>query len=176
MILRRIRLFGKRQAGFTLIEIIVAMAITGLIGLGALMANAQVLNQTAKNSDYTAASRNVMNAIYWISRDAQMAHTINGTSGFPGTSNLTISWTIWDDASDQIVYYVENNTLKRSYSAGGGPPNVTVIAEYINTGASMTYCSLDDGKLTVTVTSTIGEGTRIINVTRSQETSCRPKL
>ncbi len=74
--------FCKEQAGYTLIELMAAMVITGLIGLGATISIFQVLTQTSKNSDYTTASRNAMNAIHWISRDAMMAQTMDGVERF----------------------------------------------------------------------------------------------
>ena len=83
MMFRKLKALHKNPAGFTLIEMIAALAITGLIGMGASIASAQVLNQTSRNNDTTAASRNAMNALHWISRDAFMAQSINGTAGFP---------------------------------------------------------------------------------------------
>ena len=40
--------------------LIAALAITGFIGLGAATATVQVLNRSAKNSDYTTASRHTI--------------------------------------------------------------------------------------------------------------------
>ena len=103
----------KNQRGFTLVEMMVALAIISFVSLGATMANAQILAQTARNNDYTTATRQALNAVHWISRDAQMSHSINGSSGFPDAENLVITWTQWDNTEHTAVYSVQSNQLKR---------------------------------------------------------------
>lgn len=176
MILRNIRLFSKDQRGFTLVEMLASLAIAGLIGLGATMANAQVMNQTARNNDYTTASRHTLNALHWISRDTQMAQTIDGVAGFPATSNLTLTWTEWDNTVNQVVFSVVNGQLMRSYSVDGGAPSVTLVAEYINSDAQMTNCVSGNGILTIKITGSVGEGSTVVNVTKLREIASRPKL
>ena len=163
------------QAGFTLIEVIVAVAITGLIGLGASVATAQVLNQTTKNNDYTLASRNALNALYWISHDASMAQTINGTEGFPQTEDLSLYWIGWDNTRYSANYTLENGVLKRIYSENG-EVTTTIIASNINPNSSMTCCVLDNGILTVTITGSVGEGDKVVNVTKVRDITPRPNL
>ena len=163
------------QAGFTLIEIIAAVAITGLIGFGASIATGQVLNQTTRNNDYTLASRNALNALYWISLDASMAQTVNGTEGFPQTEDLSLYWKGWDNTEYSANYTLEDGELKRIYSKNG-QVTTTVIAPNINDDALMTHCALDDGILTVTLTSSVGEGDKVINVTKVRKIIPRPSL
>ena len=163
------------QAGFTLIEIVAAVAITGLIGLGASIATAQVLTQTTRNNDYTLASRNTLNALYWISLDASMAQSINGTDGFPQTEDLSLSWKDWDNNEYSANYTLENGVLKRIYSENG-QVTTTVIASYIDSGASMTYCEFDNNILTVTITGSVGEGDKVVSVTEVRKISPRPGL
>ena len=167
------RLINK-QRGFALIEVIAALTIMSLIGFGAAAATVQVLNQSARNSDYTTASRHTMNAIYWISRDAQMAQTIGpeGASGFP----LTLSWTEWDNSEHQVTYAIEGDKLRRSYSIDGGEPGHTVVAQYINPVAENTTCEFAGGMLTVEVTTTVGDGTHAISVTKVREIMPRTGL
>ena len=173
--MNRLRRLHKSGAGFTLIEIMVSILITSLIGLGATMGSAQVLNETIKNNDYTTASRNAMNAVYWIGRDAQMAQVISGTIGFPLASNLSLAWTDWNDSSHNATYSVTNGQLKRSYSIDGAVTD-TLIAEFINSSANKTFCSSANGTLLLTITSSVGEGSKVIDVTRVREMTARPQL
>ena len=174
MIFRKIKLFHKNQSGFTLIEVIVSMAITGFIGLGANMSIVQLLNETSRNNDFTTASRNAMNAIYWIGRDAQMAQVISGAAGFPGTNGLSLSWIDWDNGAHTAVYSIEDGQLWRNYTFDG--TTKTLIAEYINPSANMTSCTSVNGTLTLTITSSVGGGSRVIDVTRIRAMTARPLL
>lgn len=176
MILRNIRLFSQDQKGFTLIEMLASLAIAGLVGLGATIANAQVMEQTARNNDYTTASRHTLNALQWLSRDIQMAQTVAGADGFPATSNLTLTWVEWDNTVNQVDYSVVNGQLWRSFSVDGGDPGLTLVAEYINSDPEMTNCVSDNGTLTIEITGSVGAGSTIVNVTKVREIVSRPKL
>jgi prepilin-type N-terminal cleavage/methylation domain-containing protein len=175
MIFRKIKLFSRNQHGVTLIETLVSLAITGIIGVGAAMSSAQVLNETSRNNDYTTASRNAMNAVHWISRDAQMAQVISGYSGFPQTSDLSLAWIDWNNCSYNATYSLENGQLRRRYSVDGEITE-TLIAEYINPATNSTNCSSVNGTLLLTITSSVGEGSRVVDVTRVREMTARPKL
>jgi prepilin-type N-terminal cleavage/methylation domain-containing protein len=166
---------SRDQAGFTLIEILAAVAITGLIGLGVSIATGQVLNQTTMNNDYTLASRNALNALYWISHDAVMAQTIDGAEGFPQTEDLSLYWIGWDNTEHSANYTLENGVLKRIYSENG-QVTTTVIATNINPDVSLTHCLSYNGTLTVTITGSVGEGDRVISVTKVRDIVTRPSL
>jgi len=174
MIFHKLSCLIKGQRGFTLIEVIVALAITSLIGLGATVAAGQVLTQGARNSDYTTASRHAMNAAYWISRDAQMSQTIepSGASGFP----LTLCRTDWDNSEYQIIYSIEDDKLRRSYSIDGDEQNQTIVAQYINSVSGNTSCAFSDRVLAFGVTATVGEDSHELSVTKVREITPRPGL
>lgn len=176
MTLNRIKMYFQKQRGFMLYEMIASLAIAGLIGLGASIASAQVMNQTTRNNDYTTASRNTLNAMQWMSRDTQMAQSVNGTVGFPFTDNLSLSCTHWDNTEIEIVYSVEDGKLMRLYSVNGSLESTTLIAEHINSDIEMTNCTSDNGVITLTITGSVGAGSTIIDVTKVREIACRPKL
>ena len=176
MTLHRIKVFFQKQRGFMLYEMLASLAIVGLIGLGASIASAQVMNQTSRNNDYTTASRNTLNAMQWMSRDTQMAQSVNGTTGFPSSENLTLSSTHWDNTETEVVYSIEDNKLMRYYSVNGSLESKILIADYISSDADKTNCSSDNGVVTLTITGSVGAGTTIVDVTKVKEITCRPKL
>jgi prepilin-type N-terminal cleavage/methylation domain-containing protein len=175
MILSKLKSLKRSQAGFTLIEVIAAVAITGLISLGASIATGQVLNQTSRNNDYTTASRNTLNALHWISRDVTMAQTIDGWEGFPQSEDLSLSWIGWDNTEYSANYTLDNGILRRVYSEGG-QVNTTFIAGNINSDAALTSCISDNGTLTVKITSSVGAGGKIVNVTKVRKIASRPNI
>jgi prepilin-type N-terminal cleavage/methylation domain-containing protein len=175
MIRRIVRLLSNRQLGFTLIELLVAAALTSIIGFGAATATFQVVTQNQRNNLYTTASRNTMNAIHWISRDAQMTQTVtpdSGATGFP----LTLSWVEWDNSVHQIIYSISGDTIRRSYSVNGGDPEEVMIAQYINSTGLNTMCELNGDVLTIKVTATVGQGGHAVTVSKVREITPRPSL
>ena len=96
-----------------------------------------------------------------------------GVSGFP----LTLQWVDWDNTAHQVVYSLEDTRLIRSENVtGGGQPKIVLIANYINTGTDMTNCVSDNGVLTLTITGSVGQGAKTINVTKVHKITSRPNL
>jgi len=151
-------------------EVILSIALTALIGLGASIAAAQVCTQTASNSEYTAASRQAMNALSWLGQDAQMAQQVSGAEDFP-EKDLVFTWTWWDNSVNRATYSLVNGQLKRTFSSGEINQE-KIVASYISDDGSLTSCSLEDGILTVTVTAVINSN----SVTKSREIVPRPGL
>jgi hypothetical protein len=145
----------------------VALTIVSLIGGGVSTATIQILKQSVRNGDFTTASQDTMNAIHWISRDAEMAQTlsVNGTYWFP----LTLTWMDWGSSGYQVVYTIQGKQLKRSFSVNGGQPIQTVVANYINVTSGNTSCVFASRVLTVQVTATVGEGGQAVSVTNSRK-------
>ena len=73
MMLHRLGLINKNERGFTLIELLVAMTITVLIAGGIATTIYQVFGINTLSINHMLAVRQVQNAGYWISHDAQMA-------------------------------------------------------------------------------------------------------
>lgn len=177
MILRKIRSFHKNQSGFfSLIEVVATLVISGIIALGATMANGQVINQTVRNNDFTTANRQVLNAIRWISQDAQMAQTIENWEHFPLSDNLTLSWTTWNNQLNQVVYSVTDGQLRRVYTIADDPPQELLIAQYVKIDATSSNCTWNNQELTFTITGSVGVGNHIINVQKSKTIISRPNL
>lgn len=164
----------RGQRGFSTIELVVALAVTGFIGLGATVSSIQVLDQTAQNADYTTASRHTLNAVQWVSQDAQMAQTIetSGEAGFP----LTLTRLAWDNVVHQVVYDLADGALMRRYYIDGEGPYQTRVAEYINPAPALTHCEEASGVLTLTITASVGKGDAKTSVTKVREITSRPNL
>ncbi|OGO30346.1 MAG: hypothetical protein A2Z29_09805 [Chloroflexi bacterium RBG_16_56_11] len=164
----------RKDGGFSIIEAVVSLLIVSIISLGATMANAQLINQTARNDNYITADRQTLNAIHWITADMQMAQTIqpSGPAGFP----LTLQWVTWDNSSSQVVYSINNNALSRNITVDAGLPSITLIANYINPAEDLTYCVSSNGVLTLKITSSLTEGGKTINVSKVDKITSRPNL
>ena len=145
---------NRNQEGFTLIEILVATVITGLIGAGITMAAVQVMNVNALSNNHVIAAKQVENAAFWINRDARMSQIIqpSGGSGFP----LNLSWVEWDNTTDNVSYTINNGELQRSSSTNGMQATRIVVAQHIDCNANNTNCQYANGVFTFQVTASLG--------------------
>jgi prepilin-type N-terminal cleavage/methylation domain-containing protein len=169
MILRRLGIANKEQSGFTLIELIVALAITGLLAGGLSATIFQVLNGNAQSSSQMNVVRQVQNAGYWISQDTLMAQIVarSGATGFP----LTLTWTEFgvDEDEHQVVYTLVADQLKREHYTNSVLDATTFIARYINSIS----CEGDSDELTLTVSASL-DGYRPASETRTYSIIPRP--
>jgi prepilin-type N-terminal cleavage/methylation domain-containing protein len=108
------KLIHKDQKGLTLLELIIAIAITSLItgGIGTIVY--QIYTGSARSSNHMVAVRQVQEAGYWLSEYAYSAQntTITGTSGFP----LILQWIDFNENKWQkIVFSLTSSNLSGSY-------------------------------------------------------------
>lgn len=128
------------EKGFTLIELLVAITIMVMASGAAGAAIFQICRGTERNSNHMTAVRQVQNAGYWISCDAQMALSVNTTDNMTLPDFLGLSWTEWDAEGDPIYhssrYFFEDLTdgigkFKRSHWSSAGASEETLVAQYI---------------------------------------------
>jgi type II secretory pathway pseudopilin PulG len=151
------KIFGTNEKGFTLIDLIIGVAITGIISLGATTSIIQVVQGNHDNRNHMTAIEHIQNAGYWISRDAMMAQEAvlgaDEDSGFP----LILKWGEYDsDDEHEVVYDIMGNSLERQeyFNRDTNPDPVasTLITENVDlSGTSFTKSTSDDGKTLLTL-------------------------
>jgi prepilin-type N-terminal cleavage/methylation domain-containing protein len=146
----------SRETGFTLVEVLTALAILGLVIGPTSAAAITIMKISSWDADINFHLRQVQNAGYRILRDGLMAQTVTTTPGV----FLSFSWTDWDGNNHVVNYLLVENTIQRSYN--GSQPYV--VAEQIDTTTTTAQWDNEHGQLTVTITSLGTRMTRIQQV------------
>ncbi|MBN1188386.1 MAG: prepilin-type N-terminal cleavage/methylation domain-containing protein [Dehalococcoidales bacterium] len=163
---------NKKQCGFSLIEITVALAITGMLGVGIFTGLFQIRRVNDIDNARMNAVKQVESALYYINRDVQSAQTITPgeVSGFP----LTLSWTEWEPPNEvEIVYELVNRPATGFYDLYR---NGELVAKHISNDTDDTSCSFSPSnhRLTITITSVFPSGSKEASETRRIEIIPRP--
>jgi len=96
------------EKGFTFIEVIVAAAITAMIGAVVAMTAVQIINSSQRNNDWATAVRHTQNIGYWVRQDALMAQSVNATDD-PQTTDvefIILDWKDWETGDTYNIRYI----------------------------------------------------------------------
>ncbi len=153
----------QRQKGFTLIELLVVLAITGVIITPLTWATITLLTSPQRTAAHGIVLQQVQNAGHWISRDVQMARSVNatGTNGFPLVLTIPV-----DDNPDNdysVEYIFDGDSLKREeYDSAHTLVAEMLIAQYI-VSDNTTFSSLPSGSYQLSIRAAKGVAAVTIN-------------
>ena len=162
--LRRVLAILRSETGFSMIGILVAVAITGVISVGITTGIVHMVNIGRTNGNYTLATKSIQNAVYWFRVDAKMAQMIeldSGDSGLP----VTLGWVEWDSSEHSVSYAVDGDRLTRSYSVDGSDPITMLVTAFVDSDSAMTNCQFTDGILIYKMSVAVGEGRSAVTMT-----------
>jgi type II secretory pathway pseudopilin PulG len=193
----RLGLINKDQRGITLLELLIAVGITGIVTGAITMSLLHVYAGSARSSNHMLAVKQVENAGYWISHDTQMAQsfTTDDDAGTAETEVLNLNWTGWeyncggtdtcissyevrytfDTASNEL--WRQQKVTTKKYDSNGqliettvSPAtgwDTTVVADYMTPIPAVTIAG---NKISVTLTASIGDSEEV----RTYEITPRP--
>jgi prepilin-type N-terminal cleavage/methylation domain-containing protein len=138
-----------RQKGFTLVEILVVLAVSSVLMTGLLLTIHNVLWGTGRSNNQVVALTEVNNAALQIKRDLQMAQNTDMTDNV-SQSSVWLSWI------DFTSFETGTHTHSSSYALSG----TDLLRTYDGTagiaGRNITYLSFtkDDQTVDVVITAT----------------------
>lgn len=135
------------QKGVTLVEVLVATAVAGLIVSSLVTAIHQFITTSERGSQQLIALHDVQNLGHWLTLDGERAQSTNLVDGAPAVASMTMSWTT-EGQVQTSAYSLSGTELKRDLNGA-----VTTVARHVST-ASFSIA----GRLTTVTISSTPEG------------------
>ena len=138
----------KKQRGFTLVEILVAMGITALVTGVLGTAIFQIFDRSASGQDTLRALSDIQNAGQWIYLDGEKAATSDLINNAAPVDTMTFSWTT-EGTPHTAIYALTGPALVRNHNGVE-----TTVARYL----SGVEFSISDDLISIKLTSAPGNG------------------
>jgi len=140
------------QKGFTLLEILVTVAVGSVILVGALATIHQVVLGTSRTNSQVVALTDAHYAALQLKKDLEMTQTTDLTDGVPQTS-ATLNWTDYTSFEEE-----ENKNHSSSYALVSGELRRTYDGTMSIVGRDITSLSLTKSGRVINVAITATEG------------------
>ncbi len=143
-----------RQKGFTLLELLVTMAIGSVLMTGAVLGIHQILWGTTRSSSHVVALTDISQAVLAIKKDLIMTQSTNFADNTTPQSSVTLSWTDYSSfasanwTAHTSSYTLSGTNLIRTY---GGATSIV--------GRHITYVGFTkNGRVVTVVITATGSG------------------
>ncbi len=135
--------------GFTLLELLVTMAITGLFLSAVAPLTYQILRGTASGNGQAIALADIDLAAHWLTRDIVQGVTTDLVDGLPPVSQVTLDWndlTGWGEGEGSVAH-----TVTYTYDGATGELERNFDGQVTTVGHHLTAVEFSLATRTVTV-------------------------
>lgn len=129
--IRRLKRIHNSQRGLTLVELLIAIVLAGIVTAGITITIGHLFTWTTRTNNHMIAVRQVQSAGYWVSRDALQANPNQIVYEPENDEFLILGWLDTGGQQHEVVYTIEDGGLKRSYTGPDGA-KVTYVAHHID--------------------------------------------
>ena len=129
--IHRFKHIHRGQAGLTLVELLIAIVLVGIVTAGITITIGHLFTWTTRTNNHMIAVRQVQSAGYWVSRDALQANPNQIDYEPENDEFLILGWLDTGGQQHEVVYTIEDGGLKRSYTGPDGA-KVTYVAHHID--------------------------------------------
>jgi prepilin-type N-terminal cleavage/methylation domain-containing protein len=156
----------EQQKGITLLELLIAVAIIGILSSVLVTSIVQVLSINASSGARMTALKQVERSIDRIRMDVQMAQEIATSDVDDPNVFLKLEWKEWDNTINEVVYTLDPTSQEMHRHSSG---IINQVAENI---ASVEINHLESGNWEITITATV-EGMKPATEVRTVEIHSR---
>lgn len=162
-----------RRGGYTILELIIALAIAGVIGAVMAMGIVQTGEVTSRSDNHTDVSTQLQDAGYWIQKDTRMAQAI--AAGSQSGTLLTLEWMDWSDCVHHVDYQLDGAELRRTYSTSSGTTSTRVLVDCVVSEPELTFALYNPATPMATVQLTASKGSGARGSTQTRVFQVRPR-